>query len=149
MSVFHFKKAPVLGCLLACGIFSSGFAGADECVPEGVEKDVSPAEMPASMPANFPLPAEHFLMSANSGAADEYNPYSFAMVDVLTPGDAASVFSFYEKALAESGYRIVMWENDLGAMGFRVRSDDIDQATIAINSYDCRVLVGISVSLLP
>ena len=149
MRVDRCSKASVLGSVLAFAILSSANIMADECVPEGVENGIAPAEIPSSMPAGFPLPSEHFVMSANSGAADEYNPYPFAMVDVLTPGDTASVFSFYEKALAESGYRIVMWENDLGATGFRVRSDNIDQATISINSYDCRVLVGISVSLLP
>ena len=149
MSVYRCSKLSVLGNILVLALLFGGNVVADDCVPEGVENGMAPAEIPSSMPAGFPLPSEHFVMSANSGAADEYNPYPFAMVDVLTPGDTASVFSFYEKALAESGYRIVMWENDLGAMGFRVRSDNIDQATISINSYDCRVLVGISVSLLP
>ena len=149
MKAIRFSVLCVLGMFLSFSLISTGFGSTGECVPEGVEKDFAATEMPASFPADFPIPGNHHLMSASSGAADGYNPYPFAMVELLANGDEASVFSFYEKALAESGYRIVMWENDLGAMGFRVRGDDIDQATISINSYDCRALVGISVSLLP
>lgn len=139
----------VLGVILFLALSSTCFGANGDCVPEGVEKDQAAAEMPSSFPADFPLPPDHFVLSASSGAADEYNPYPYAMADLLVAGDEAAAFAFYEKALAEAGYRIVMWENDLGAMGFRVRGDAIDQATISINSYDCRTLVGISVSLLP
>jgi len=149
MKSIRFSVLCVLGMIFSFSLIATVHGATGECVPEGVEKDVAAVDMPATFPADFPIPKDHFLMSASAGEADEYNPYPFAMVDLLTAGDAASVFSFYEKALAESAYRIVMWENDLGAMGFRVRGDNIDQATISINSYDCRVLVGISVSLLP
>jgi len=149
MQTIRFSVLCVLGMIMSFSLISPVYGASGGCVPEGVEKDFTAVDMPSAFPADFPIPQDHFLMSASSGAADDYNPYPFAMVELLASGDEASVFSFYEKSLAESGYRIVMWENDLGAMGFRVRSDDIDQATISINSYDCRTLVGISVSLLP
>lgn len=149
MKTIRLSVLNAFGVVLFFALFSLCYAGSEECVPEGVEKDLTAAEMPSGFPAGFPIPPDHFLMSASSGAADEYNPYPYAMADLLVAGDEASAFSFYEKALAEAGYRIVMWENDLGAMGFRVRGDNIDQATISINSYDCRALVGISISLLP
>jgi len=149
MKTIRFSVLCVLGMIFTFSLTSTVHGANEECVPEGVEKDFAAVDMPSSFPADFPIPQGHFLMSASAGEADDYNPYPFAMVELLAPGDEASVFSFYEKALDESGYRIVMWENDLGAMGFRVRGDDIDQATISINSYDCRALVGISVSLMP
>ena len=42
-----------------------------------------------------------------------------------------------------------MWEKDVGATGFRIRGEDIDEATIAISDYDCRAYVLLNVSLLP
>jgi len=120
-----------------------------DCVPEGVENENPAMDIPALFPANIPLPKELFVMSASSGAADEYNPYPFASIEFLTPGTKDQLFEYYEKALPAAGYRIVMWEKDTGATGFRVKSDDIDQAVIAVNEYDCRALILISVSLLP
>jgi len=149
MKPIRYSVLCVLGMILSFSLLSTVYGATEECMPEGVEKDFAAVDMPATFPSDFPIPQDHYLMSASSGEADDYNPYPFAMVELLAPGDEASVFSFYEKALGESGYRIVMWEKDLGAMGFRVRGDNIDQATISINSYDCRALVGISVSLMP
>jgi hypothetical protein len=120
-----------------------------DCIPEGVEKDVAQADLPALLPANFPKPADYIVMNASEGAADEYNPYPYATAELLVPGDTDSVFAFYEKSFPAAGYRIVMWEKDDGATGFRVRGDTVDQVTVSINSYDCRVLVGINASLLP
>jgi len=150
MKTIRFSILCVLAILLSVSINAMAFGDEEgECVPEGVEKDFPAVEIPMSFPEDFPVPTQHYLMSADSGPADEYNPYPFAMLDLLTNGDPASVFSYYEKVLPESGYRIVMWENDVGAMGFRVKGENIDQATISIRSYDCRTLVGISISLLP
>lgn len=141
-------KALARSLVLLCGL-GFGCMALAECIPEGVEQDVTQADLPAMLPANFPKPEGYFVMNASEGPADEYNPYPYATAELLVPGDPESVFSFYESSFPKAGYRIVMWEKDEGATGFRVRGDTIDQATISINSYDCRVLVGISASLLP
>lgn len=130
-------------------LVSFGVTAEEKCVPEGVEKDYGPATMPSTIPANFPMPSNPIILSADTGGPDDYNPYGYARVELLVNGDTASIFSFYEKQLAASGYKIVMWENDIGAMGFRARAEDIDQVTISLNSYDCRVYVSLSFSFLP
>ncbi len=135
----------VLTMALSCNL---AYAETD-CVPEGVENENPAMDIPALFPAAIPLPSERFVMSASSGEADEYNPYPFATIEFITPGTRDQLFDYYEKALPAAGYRIVMWEKDTGATGFRIRSDDIDQATIAVNEYDCRAFISINVSLLP
>jgi hypothetical protein len=122
---------------------------AEECIPEGVESSWTAATMPAEFPASIPLPEKYFLMSAAYTPADEYNPYPNATVELLADGSKDEVFAFLEKNLPTSGYRIVMWEKDEGATGFRVRGEGIDQATIAVNDYDCRGYLLVNVSLLP
>jgi hypothetical protein len=137
----------ILCCFLSLTLGSAGFA--EDCSPEGVERDITPVEMPSSIPANFPQPAKPIVMSADTGVPDEYNPFGYARADLLVEGDMNAVFTYYEAELPKAGYNIVMWEKDTGAMGFRVRGEGLDQATISINSYDCRVLVGLNFSLLP
>lgn len=107
------------------------------------------ASMPQQFPGDIPLPDKYFLMSAAFAPADEWNPYPNATIEFLADGSRDELFEFYEKNLPASGYRIVMWEKDEGAHGFRVRGDGIDQATIAVNEYDCRAYVLFNVSLLP
>lgn len=135
----------VLTMTLSCHL---AFADTD-CVPEGVENENPAMDIPALFPATIPLPSELIVMSASSGEADEYNPYPFTTIEFLAPGTRDQLFDYYEKALPAAGYRIVMWEKDTGATGFRIRSDDIDQANIAVSEYDCRAFVSINVSLLP
>jgi len=143
----HPLRALAMMLWLASGISSS--VAAEDCTPEQVENGMAAVTLPAEFPAAIPLPADYFLMNAMAEPASEWNPYPAAMVELLASGSPEQVFAFYETALPKAGYRIVMWEKDVGAMGFRFRSDDIDQGTISINSYDCRVAVMISVSLLP
>ena len=122
---------------------------AEECIPEGVEASWTAATMPPEFPASIPLPEKYFLMSAAYTPADEYNPYPNATVELLAESSKDELFAFLEKNLPASGYRIVMWEKDTGATGFRVRGEGIDQATIAVNEYDCRGHLLVNVSLMP
>jgi len=145
------SQASILALALSLAIAGgvSGTALAEECTPEGVEKDMTAASIPAELPAAIPLPGEHFVMSANATPADEWNPYPNATIELLVDGSKDEVFRFYEEKLPAAGYQIVMWEKDIGATGLRFRGDGIDQATIAINDYDCRAYVMLNVSLLP
>lgn len=136
-------------CTFIVAMLLGGAVVADDCIPEGVEQSANAASLPATLPQAFPLPQTYVVLSASEAPADQFNPYPYAMAEVLADGDPETIFAFYEKQLPDSGYRIVMWENDSGAMGFRVRGDGIDQATISINSYDCKVLIGLNFSLLP
>lgn len=140
-------KTILLTVALALG--ASGALLAEECTPEGVEKDMTAAAVPGEFPAAIPLPENPFVMSANATAADEWNPYPNVTVELLAAGSKDELFRFYEEQLPAAGYQIVMWEKDTGATGFRFRGDGIDQATIAINEYDCRAYVMLNVSLLP
>ncbi len=135
---------------LSCMLISTcPLAWAEDCVPEGMDEERAPVAMPDLFPASIPLPDGHNLISAAGGAADEYNPYAFATLEFLVPIGKEALFSYYEQALPAAGYRIVMWEKDEGATGFRVRGEGIDQASIAINEYDCQGYASISVSFLP
>lgn len=145
------SKSRALAYLLSL-IVAGGFGGtalAEECIPEGVENDMTAATLPAEFPATIPLPGDPFVMSANATPADEWNPYPNATVELLVNGSRDELFRFFEQKLPAAGYRIVMWEKDEGATGFRFRGDGIDQATISINDYDCRAYVMLNVSLLP
>lgn len=122
---------------------------AGDCIPEGVKTGTPPAEMPGLFPGSMPMPSDYHLLNASAGAADEYDPFRFATVEFIAPGDREGLFELYEKSLPAAGYRIVMWEKDEGAMGFRVKGEGIDQATIALSDYDCRAYAMISASLTP
>jgi len=124
-------------------------AQAEECVPEGMDSMAEMVAVPDLFPASIPLPEGHHVMNASAGAADDYNPFPYAMLEFMAPGGKDAVFAYYEKALPAAGYRIVMWEKDDGATGLRIRGEGIDQASFAFNDYDCQVWVSISVSLLP
>lgn len=142
-------RTTILTTLSSFLISTCPLAWAEDCVPEGTNEERPPVAIPDLFPATIPLPEGYTLISATGGPADEYNPYPFAMLEFLAPIGKEALFSYYEQALPAAGYRIVMWEKDDGATGFRVRGDGIDQASFAISDYDCQGYANISVSLLP
>lgn len=144
------KSMQLVLTLSLLGAFMVGpFALANECVPEGVEADMTAASMPAEFPAAFPLPEKYFVMNASYTPADEYNPWPVAFVELLADGSKDELFALYERELPAAGYRIVMWEKDVGATGLRVRGEGIEEAMVVVNSYDCRAYVMLSITILP
>lgn len=140
-------KGSLLGIVLCALNVMVAPAWAEECVPETT--DMAAVAIPDLFPASIPLPEGYRVMNASAGAADEYNPYPFAMLDLVVMDRKTDLFDYYQQALPAAGYRIVMWENDDGATGLRIRGDGIDQASFAFYEYDCHPAVSVSVSLLP
>jgi hypothetical protein len=137
------------GLLLLATAVGGQSAIAQDCIPQGVEESATAVSIPAEFPGNIPLPPDYSLMSATFTPPDEYNPYPNVSVEMLVESTKEEAFAFFEQQLPASGYRIVMWEKDEGATGFRIRNEDIDQATITLNEYDCRAYVMFNVSLFP
>ena len=118
------------------------------CIPEGSIETPQGVAMPAQLPKNIPLPEKLTLMSASSILPDEYNPYQSVTVEFAAEGSREAVFAFYEKALPEAGYRIVMWEKEPN-MGLRYRGEGIEEGMLSIAEFDCRPLINITLSFLP
>lgn len=139
----------VFGLLVLVAALGGQSALAEECIPEGVEESTTAVSMPAEFPKDIPLPPDYSLISATYTPPDEYNPYPNVNIELLVESTKEEAFAFFEKQLPASSYRIVMWEKDVGGTGFRIRSEDIDQAMIVVNDYDCRAYVSVNVSLFP
>lgn len=120
----------------------------DACTPETPFAAAEGVVMPKTFPSAIPLADDYKLLSADEGEASEYDPYGYARIEYIVEGSREEVFEYYQKALVDAGYRIVMWENDAN-MGLRFRGDGIESGDISIADYDCRPVVGVSIMLLP
>ena len=129
-------------------VYANDEAAIPNCIPEGTSETPEGISIPEDLPKNIPLPKKFTLMSASSMMPDEYNPYKSITIEFATEGSREAVFAFYEKALPEAGYRIVMWEKEPN-MGMRYRGDGIEEGMLSIAEYDCRPLINITLSFLP